>query len=67
MPVAVALALGAGIDAWAGRTGQQLFYFSPRLLGGALAFSVLLGAASAIYATARIVRLTPADAIRRGA
>ncbi|HEV8143231.1 MAG TPA: ABC transporter permease [Methylomirabilota bacterium] len=64
--VAVALALGAGIDAWAGRTGQQLFYFSPRLLGGALVFSVLLGAASAIYATARIVRLSPAEAIRRG-
>jgi putative ABC transport system permease protein len=64
--VAVALTLGAGIDAWAGRTGQQLFYFSPRLLGGALVFSVLLGAASAIYATARIVRLSPAEAIRRG-
>ena len=65
--IAVALALGAGIDAWAGRTGQQLFYFSPRLLGGALLFSVLLGTASAAYATARIVRLSPAEAIRRGA
>jgi putative ABC transport system permease protein len=64
--VALAVGLGIGIDAWAARTGQQLFYFSPRLLGGALAFSVLLGAASAAYATARIVRLTPADAIRRG-
>ena len=64
--IAVALALGAGIDWWAARTGQQLFYFSPRLLGGALVFSVLLGAASAIYATARIVRLSPAEAIRRG-
>jgi putative ABC transport system permease protein len=65
--IAIALGLGVGIDAWAGRTGQQLFYFSPRLLGGALVFSVLLGAASAAYATARIVRLSPADAIRRGA
>ncbi len=65
--VAIAVALGLGIDAWAARTGQQLFYFSPRLLGGALVFSVLLGAASAAYATARIVRLSPADAIRRGA
>jgi putative ABC transport system permease protein len=64
--VAIAVALGLGIDTWAGRTGQQLFYFSPRLLGGALVFSVLLGAASAAYATARIVRLSPADAIRRG-
>jgi putative ABC transport system permease protein len=64
--IAVAVALGAGIDAWAGRTGQQLFYFSPRLLGGALVFSVLLGAASAAYATTRIVRLSPAEAIRRG-
>jgi putative ABC transport system permease protein len=65
--IAIALGLGLGIDTWAARTGQQLFYFSPRLLGGALAFSVLLGAASAAYATARIVRLSPADAIRRGA
>ena len=64
--VGVAMALGTGIDAWAARTGQQLFYFSPRLLGGALAFSVLLGSASAVYATARIVRLSPAEAIRRG-
>jgi putative ABC transport system permease protein len=64
--VAVAVALGVGIDAWAARTGQQLFYFSPRLVGGALVFSVLLGGASAAYATARIVRLSPAESIRRG-
>jgi putative ABC transport system permease protein len=65
--VAIAVVLGLGIDAWAARTGQQLFYFSPRLLASALVFSVLLGAASAAYATARIVRLSPADAIRRAA
>ena len=65
--IAVAMALGSGIDAWAARSGQELFYFSPRLLAGALLFSVLLGAASAGYATVRIVRLTPAEAIRRGA
>jgi len=65
--ILVAVALGVGIDAWAARTGQELFHFSPRLLGGALGFSVLLGAASAAYATARIVRLSPAEAIRRGA
>lgn len=65
--IAVALLLGTGIDTWAGRTGQQLFYFSPRLIGGALVFSLLLGAAAAVYATARIVRLSPAEAIRRGA
>jgi putative ABC transport system permease protein len=65
--IAIAVGLGFGIDAWAARSGQQLFYFSPRLLGGALAFSVLLGTAAAVYATARIVRLSPADAIRRGA
>jgi putative ABC transport system permease protein len=64
--IGLAVLLGTVIDAWAGRTGQQLFYFSPRLLGGALVFSVLLGAASAAYATARIVRLSPAEAIRRG-
>lgn len=65
--ILVAVALGVGIDTWAARTGQELFHFSPRLLGGALGFSVLLGAAAAAYATARIVRLSPAEAIRRGA
>jgi putative ABC transport system permease protein len=65
--IAIAVALGLGIDAWAARKGQQLFYFSPRLLASALVFAVLLGAASAAYATARIVRLSPAEAIRRAA
>ena len=65
--VAVALALGVSIDGWAGRSGQQLFLFSPRLLVGALVFSVLLGAAAAVYATLRVVRLSPAEAMRRGA
>jgi putative ABC transport system permease protein len=65
--IALAVALGLGIDAWAARTGQQLFFFSPRLLAGALLFSVLLGTASAAYATVRVVRLSPAEAIRRGA
>jgi ABC-type antimicrobial peptide transport system permease subunit len=60
------MALGLGIDGWARRSGQQLFLFSPRLLGGALVFSVLLGAAAAAYAALRIVRLSPAEAIRRG-
>ena len=41
--------------------------FSPRLLAFALAFAVILGALAAGYATLRIVRLSPADAIRRGA
>jgi putative ABC transport system permease protein len=64
--IALAVALGLGIDAWAARTGQQLFFFSPRLLGGGLVFSVLLGMASAAYATFRVVHLSPAEAIRRG-
>jgi ABC-type antimicrobial peptide transport system permease subunit len=64
--IALAAALGLGIDAWAARTGQQLFFFSLRLIGGALVFSVLLGMASASYATFRVVRLAPAEAIRRG-
>ncbi|HEY3188465.1 MAG TPA: ABC transporter permease, partial [Solirubrobacteraceae bacterium] len=64
--IAIALLIGFGIDAWASRTGQQLFFFSGRLLGGALAFSILLGAASAAYATLRVVHLSPAEAIRRG-
>lgn len=65
--VAVALALGAAIDRWVAGTAQQLFLFSPRLLGGAIVFSALLGAAAAAYATLRVVRLSPAEAIRRGA
>jgi putative ABC transport system permease protein len=64
--IALAMALGLSIDAWAARTGQQLFFFSPRLLGGGLLFSVLLGTASAAYATFRVVRLSPAEAVRRG-
>jgi putative ABC transport system permease protein len=65
--VALAVLLGASIDSWAGRSGQQLFYFSTRLLAGALAFSVLLGAGAAAWATFRVARLSPAEAIRRGA
>jgi putative ABC transport system permease protein len=65
--VALAMLLGVAVDGWAARTGQQLFLFSGRLLGGALVFSVLLGAAAAAYATMRVVRLSPAEAIRRGA
>ena len=38
-----------------------------RLLTGGLVFSLLLGTASAAYATFRVARLSPAEAIRRGA
>ena len=65
--VALAMLLGVTVDRWAARTGQQLFLFSGRLLGGSVVFSVLLGAAAAAYATLRVVRLSPAEAIRRGA
>ena len=67
--VGVALALGIGwvVDTRTLRDGQQLFLFSPRLLVFALAFAVILGLLAASYATLRIVRLSPADAIRRGA
>lgn len=65
--IVVAFALGLAIDGWAGRQGQQLFLFSARLLAGALLFSALLGAGAAVYATLRVVRLSPAEAIRRGA
>jgi putative ABC transport system permease protein len=63
----LAVGLGTTIDAVVGRGGQQLFLFSPRLLGGAVAFALLLGTLSATYATWRIVRLSPAEAMRRGA
>jgi ABC-type antimicrobial peptide transport system permease subunit len=64
--IALALALGWAIDGSVARA-QQLFHFSPRLLGGALAFSILLGTAAAVYATLRVVAVSPAEAIRRGA
>jgi hypothetical protein len=64
--IGLALALGAGVEAYASRSGQPLFLFSLRLLAGALVFSVLLGGVAAAYATFRIVRVSPAEAIRRG-
>jgi putative ABC transport system permease protein len=64
--LAIAMLLGAAIDAWVGRTGQQLFLFSARLVAGALLFSVLLACVAGGYATARVARLSPAEAIRRG-
>ena len=66
--VGVGLARGLGflVDARVIRPGQQLFLFSPRLLIFALAFALVLGGLAAAYATLRIVRLSPADAIRRG-
>lgn len=65
--VALAMAIGILVDARVNRQGQQLFLFSPRLLLFAVAFSAILGALAAAYATLRIVRLSPAEAIRRGA
>jgi len=64
--VALALAIGTLVDARVLRDGQQLFLFSARLLAFAIAFSVILGGLAATYATLRIVRLSPAEAIRRG-
>jgi putative ABC transport system permease protein len=64
--IVIALALGNGIELYTSKTGQQLFSFSPRLMVGALLFSVLLGMLAASYATLRIVRVSPAEAIRRG-
>jgi putative ABC transport system permease protein len=65
--IGLALGIGFVVDARAIRQGQQLFLFSPRLLTFALAFALILGGLAAGYATLRIVRLSPADAIRRGA
>jgi putative ABC transport system permease protein len=66
--VGVALALGIGfiVDARSARQGQQIFLFSPRLLVFTLVFALVLGGLAAVYATLRIVRLSPAEAIRRG-
>ncbi|MGH7312056.1 MAG: ABC transporter permease, partial [Candidatus Rokuibacteriota bacterium] len=65
--IALAIGLGLAIDQWSGARGQQLFLFSPRLVGGALLFSLLLGGLAALYATLRVARLSPAEAMRRGA
>jgi putative ABC transport system permease protein len=65
--IALAVGLGLAIDQWSGVKGQQLFLFSPRLVGGALGFSLLLGGLAALYATLRVARLSPAEAMRRGA
>jgi putative ABC transport system permease protein len=64
--VGLAVALGLAVNAHVARQGQHLFLFSPRLVLGALAFSAVLGGAAALYATTRVVRLSPAEAIRRG-
>ena len=64
--VALAFGVASVIDARAARQGQQLFLFSPRLLVFALVFALIMGGLAAGYATLRIVRLSPADAIRRG-
>jgi len=65
--VALALAIGTLVDSRVVREGQQLFLFSPRLLAFAFVFALALGLSAATYATLRIVRLSPAEAIRRGA
>ncbi len=59
--------IGWGIERHVIHEGQQLFVFSSRLLLFALAFSLLLGTLAATYATLKITRLSPAEAIRRGA
>ncbi|HKZ07019.1 MAG TPA: ABC transporter permease [Methylomirabilota bacterium] len=65
--VVLALAIGFVVDWRTLREGQQLFFFSPRLLGFTFVFALLLGGLAAVYATLRITRLSPAEAIRRGA
>jgi ABC-type antimicrobial peptide transport system permease subunit len=65
--VALAVALAWAVDSRTLRDGQQLFLFSPRLLLFTAGFALILGALAATYATLRIVRLSPAEAIRRGA
>ena len=64
--IALAMAVGLSVNAYVAAQGQHLFLFSPRLLGFALAFAVILGGAAAGYATACVVWLSPAEAIRRG-
>jgi hypothetical protein len=64
---AVALLAGTVVDTRAAQAGQQLFLFSGRLVAFALGFAGALGAIAGAYATIRILRVPPAEAIRRGA
>jgi putative ABC transport system permease protein len=64
--VLLALVIGTLVDWRLSRDGQQLFFFSPRLLAFTMVFSMLLGTMAATYATLRIARLSPAEAVRRG-
>jgi putative ABC transport system permease protein len=64
---ALAVLAGKAVDARAAQAGQQLFLFSGQLIAFALGFAVVLGAIAAAYATIRILRVPPAEAIRRGA
>ena len=65
--IGLAVAGGTLVDARAAHVGQHLFLFSWRLLGFAVVFAALLGVIAGTYATARIFRVPPAEAIRRGA
>jgi hypothetical protein len=63
----LAILVGMAIDARAGQAGQQLFLFSGGLVAFAVGFAAALGAVAGLYASVRILRLSPAEAIRRGA
>jgi ABC-type antimicrobial peptide transport system permease subunit len=67
--IGTTLAVGAGmlVNGQAAQAGYQLFLFSPRILAFALVFAAALGAIAGTYATVRILRVPPAEAIRRGA
>ena len=63
----LALALGTAVDTRAAHAGQQLFLFSGQLVAFTLVFAAALGAIAGTYATTRILKVPPAEAIRRGA
>ncbi len=63
----LAILVGMAIDARAAQAGQQLFLFSGRLVAFAVGFAAALGAVAGVYASVRILRVPPAEAIRRGA
>jgi len=63
----LAVLVGTAIDARAAQAGQQLFLFSGRLVAFAVGFAAVLGAIAGVYASVRILRVPPAEAIRRGA
>ncbi|GAB4244780.1 MAG: ABC transporter permease [Thermoleophilia bacterium] len=57
-------ALTLFINQWTESSGTILFTMTPRLAGGALGFSLVLGAVAGVYPALRAARMNPVQALR---